>query len=65
MGIKKEGLNAVLEITKAIKSLQGFKFPIREHKIFPIFYDFSCYKIFKNRVFKLKIFFISLAMLNF
>lgn len=32
---KKEGLSAILEMTKAIESLQDFKFPAREHKIFP------------------------------
>jgi len=32
---KKEGLNAVLEMAKAIDALQDFKFPVKEHSIFP------------------------------
>jgi acetylornithine deacetylase/succinyl-diaminopimelate desuccinylase len=32
---KKEGLNAILEMTKATKALQDFRFPTKEHKIFP------------------------------
>ena len=32
---KKEGLNAVLEMMRAINTLQDFKFPIKEHPIFP------------------------------
>jgi len=32
---KKEGLNAILEMTKVINALQSFKFPSKEHPIFP------------------------------
>lgn len=32
---KKAGLNAILEMTKVINSLQGFKFPEKAHPIFP------------------------------
>ena len=32
---KKEGLNAILEMDKAINVLQDFKFPAKEHSIFP------------------------------
>jgi len=32
---KKEGINAILEMTKIINALQNFKFPIKEHQIFP------------------------------
>ncbi len=32
---RKEGLNAILEMTKVINALQNFKFPSKEHPIFP------------------------------
>ena len=32
---KKEGLNAVLEMTKAIKALGGLRFPAKKHPVFP------------------------------
>lgn len=32
---KKEGLNAILEMVKVISALQDFKFPTKEHPIFP------------------------------
>lgn len=32
---KKEGKSAIFEMMKAIKALQGFKFPSKEHRIFP------------------------------
>ncbi len=32
---KKEGLNAILEMSKVINALQDFKFPIKEHPVFP------------------------------
>lgn len=32
---KKEGLNAVLEMTKVIKTLEGFRFPTKKHPVFP------------------------------
>lgn len=32
---KKEGLNAILEMAKVINALQDFKFPTKEHPIFP------------------------------
>jgi acetylornithine deacetylase/succinyl-diaminopimelate desuccinylase family protein len=32
---KKEGLNAILEMMKAIKALENFRFPAKKHKIFP------------------------------
>lgn len=35
MGTKKEGLNAILEMTKIINALQNFKFPQKEHPVFP------------------------------
>jgi acetylornithine deacetylase/succinyl-diaminopimelate desuccinylase family protein len=31
----KEGLNAILEMTKVINALQNFKFPIKKHPVFP------------------------------
>ncbi|HIE41104.1 MAG TPA: M20 family peptidase [Candidatus Aenigmarchaeota archaeon] len=32
---KKEGLNAILEMTKIINALQNFEFPIKKHPLFP------------------------------
>jgi succinyl-diaminopimelate desuccinylase len=32
---KKEGLNAILEMTKIINALQNFKFPSKKHPVFP------------------------------
>jgi len=32
---RKEGINAVLEMVKIINALQDFKFPIKEHLVFP------------------------------
>ncbi len=32
---RKEGLNAILEMTKVINALQNFKFPSEEHPVFP------------------------------
>ena len=32
---KKEGLNAILDMTKVINALQNFKFPAKEHPVFP------------------------------
>ena len=32
---KKQGKNAILEMTKAIKALQDFEFPAEEHAVFP------------------------------